>query len=241
MTRLGVNIDHVATLREVRKVDYPNTVTAAHAAISGGADGITVHLREDRRHIQDADVILLKQAITVPMNLEISTSEIMVDLALEYMPEHVCLVPEKREEITTEGGLDVITYRAKTSQAIKKLQAKNIQVSLFIDPDLKQITTAAELGADVIELHTGHYANTVNKAAMLTLIEKSVEHATMLGLEVHAGHGLTLENLGPLALMENIKEFIIGHAIVARALEEGLRSAVRDYKNCIQKAGKSVW
>ncbi len=240
MTRLGVNIDHVATLREVRKVDYPDIVAAAHAAISGGADGITVHLREDRRHIQDQDVIRLKQVITVPMNLEISTSESMVDLALEYMPEHVCLVPEKREEITTEGGLDIITHRVKTAQAITKLQAKNIQVSLFIDPDLKQITTAAELGADVIEIHTGHYANTRNKAAMLTLIEKSVEHATMLGLEVHAGHGLTLGNLPPLAVMKNIKEFNIGHAIVARALENGLRSAVRDYKNCIQKALKSV-
>ena len=238
MARLGVNIDHVATLREVRKVDYPDILAAAHAAINGGADGITVHLREDRRHIQDDDVLKLKESITVPMNLEISTSENMLDLALEYMPEHVCLVPEKREEITTEGGLDIIAYRVKTANAIKKLQAKDIQVSLFIDPDLKQITTAAELGADVIEIHTGHYANTVNKAAMLTLIEKSVEHATMLGLEVHAGHGLTLENLPPLAKMKDIKEFNIGHAIVARALQNGLRSAVRDYKNCIQKAFK---
>ena len=236
MARLGVNIDHVATLREVRKVDYPDIISAAHAAIRGGADGITIHLREDRRHIQDDDVVKLKKSITVPMNLEISTSDEMVELALKYKPEHVCLVPEKREEITTEGGLDIVTFRSKTSQSIKKLQAANIQVSLFIDPDLKQITTAAELGADVIELHTGHYANTQNKAAMLCLIEKSVEHANMLGLEVHAGHGLTLDNLSPLAEFEYIREFNIGHAIVAHALHSGLESAVRDYKNCIQKA-----
>lgn len=236
MARLGVNIDHVATLREVRRVNYPDIVAAAHAAIRGGADGITIHLREDRRHIQDDDVLRLKKSITVPMNLEISTSDEMVKLALGYKPEHVCLVPEKREEITTEGGLDIITFRSKTSKAIKKLQAANIQVSLFIDPDLKQITTAAELGADVIELHTGHYANTKNKASMLSLIEKSVEHANLLGLEVHAGHGLTLENLSPLAEFQVIQEFNIGHAIVAHSLLNGLESAVRDYKNCIQKA-----
>jgi len=236
MTRLGVNIDHVATLREVRKVDYPDICEAALAAIRGGADGITIHLREDRRHIQDDDVLKLKQIINVPMNLEISCSEQMVELALEYNPEHVCLVPEKREEITTEGGLDLLAHRVKTAQAIRGLQAKGIQVSLFIDPDLKQITCAAELGADVVEIHTGHYANTENKAAILTIIEQSVEHASALGLEVHAGHGLTLENLSPLAQMNKIVEFNIGHAIVAHSLVSGLESAVRDYKNCIQKA-----
>ena len=233
MARLGVNIDHVATLREVRKALYPNVVEAALAAIQGGADGITIHLREDRRHIQDHDVIELKQAITVPMNLEISTSSQMVDLAIEYAPEHVCLVPERREELTTEGGLDVTRFFTQTEAAIKKLQQKSIQVSLFIDPDLRQITKAAELGADVIELHTGHYANTINKGAILNLIQKSVEHARQLGLEVHAGHGLTLENLPALASIPDISEFNIGHAIISDALMSGIEQSVRAYKSCI--------
>lgn len=237
MARLGVNVDHVATLREVRHACYPDVVEAAQAAIRGGADGITIHLREDRRHIQDHDVISLKKSITVPMNLEISTTAEMVDLALDFEPEHVCLVPERREELTTEGGLDVIQYSQKTGAAITRLQEKNIQVSLFIDPDITQITKAAELGADVIEIHTGHYANTDNKAAILTIIEKACKHARMLGLEVHAGHGLTLENLGPLVLISEIEEFNIGHAIVADALLHGLENSVKAFKNCIlQKA-----
>ena len=235
MARLGVNIDHVATLREVRKATYPNLVEAAASAIRGGADGITIHLREDRRHIQDYDVINLKNSISVPMNLEISTSSHMVDLALKYKPEHVCLVPERREELTTEGGLDVIKYSSQTSEAIKRLQAENMQVSLFIDPDIRQITRAAEIGADVIELHTGHYANTEHKGAILNIIEQSIAHAINLGLEVHAGHGLTLENLEPLVQMQDISEFNIGHAIVTHALLNGLESSVRDYKNCILK------
>lgn len=236
MARLGVNIDHVATLREVRHATYPSIVAAADSAIKGGADGITIHLREDRRHIQDYDVVDLKKTITVPMNLEISTSPHMVDLALAYEPEHVCLVPERREELTTEGGLDVITFAEQTRLAIKRLQSKHIQVSLFIDPDISQITRAAELGADVIEIHTGHYANSVNKGAILSIIEQSVAHATNFGLEVHAGHGLTLENLAPLARMQDISEFNIGHAIVTHALLNGLESSVRDYKNCILNA-----
>ncbi|MBT8141106.1 MAG: pyridoxine 5'-phosphate synthase [Gammaproteobacteria bacterium] len=235
MTRLGVNIDHVATLREVRHASYPSVVEAASAAIRGGADGITVHLREDRRHIQDHDVSELKNMLTVPMNLEISISPEMVDLACEYLPEHVCLVPERREELTTEGGLDVLAYTQQTEKAIQRLQKEKIQVSLFIDPDLAQITQAARIGADVIEIHTGHYANTSNKAGFLALMEKAVAHAIALGLEVHAGHGLTLENLPPLASMPEIAEFNIGHAIVARALQNGLEQAVRDYKQCIVK------
>lgn len=231
--RLGVNIDHVATLREVRHADYPDVVEAALAAIRGGADGITIHLREDRRHIQDHDVLALKESITVPMNLEISTSPDMVELALQYQPEHVCLVPERREELTTEGGLDVRRYAAQTGEAIKRLQAKNIQVSLFIDPDLSQISKAAELGADVIEIHTGHYANTRDKGAILSIIEQAVAHALHIGLEVHAGHGLTLENLDALAEMPGISEFNIGHAIVTHALLHGLEASVREYKNCI--------
>ena len=238
MTRLGVNIDHVATLREVRKASYPDVVDAALVAIKAGADGITVHLREDRRHIQDYDVVNIKNAITVPLNLEISTSPDMVDLAIKYQAEHVCLVPEKREELTTEGGLDVITHRQQVKQACQKLQANGQQVSLFIDPDTRQITAAAEIGADVIELHTGHYANTQNKAGILTIIEKAVQHAIELGLEVHAGHGLTLVNLPPLVEFSDIVEFNIGHAIITHALKNGLEQSVRDYRNCIDQAIK---
>ena len=236
MTRLGVNIDHVATLREVRQATYPDVVEAALVAIKAGADGITVHLREDRRHIQDYDVVNIKNAISVPLNLEISTSPEMLDLAIKYQAEHVCLVPEKREELTTEGGLDVITHRQQVKLACQKLQASGQQVSLFIDPDIRQITAAAEIGADVIEIHTGHYANTQNKAAILTIIEQAVQHAKELGLEVHAGHGLTLENLPPLVLMPDIVEFNIGHAIVTHALINGLEQSVRDYRNCINQA-----
>ena len=238
MARLGVNIDHVATLREVRHASYPDVVEAALIAIKAGADGITVHLREDRRHIQDYDVVNIKNAISVPLNLEISTSPEMVDLAMQYQAEHVCLVPEKREELTTEGGLDVITHRQQVKRACQKLQANDQQVSLFIDPDLRQITAAAEIGADVIEIHTGHYANTQNKAAILTIIEQAVQHAMALGLEVHAGHGLTLENLPPLVVMRDIVEFNIGHAIVTHALIKGLEQSVRDYRDCINQASR---
>ncbi len=236
MTRLGVNIDHIATLREVRNASYPDIVEAALVAIKAGADGITVHLREDRRHIQDYDVVNIKNAISVPLNLEISTSPEMVELAIQYQAEHVCLVPERREELTTEGGLDVITHRQQVKLACQKLQANGQQVSLFIDSDLRQITAAAEIGADVIELHTGHYANTQNKAAILTIIEQAIQHAIELGLEVHAGHGLTLDNLPPLVQFSDIVEFNIGHAIVTHALKNGLEQSVRDYKHCIDQA-----
>ena len=236
MARLGVNIDHVATLREVRKASYPDVVEAALVAIKAGADGITVHLREDRRHIQDYDVVNIKNAISVPLNLEISTSPEMVELAIQYQAEHVCLVPERREELTTEGGLDVVAHRKQVKLACQKLQANGQQVSLFIDPDLRQITAAAEIGADVIELHTGHYANTQNKAAILTIIEQAIQHAIELGLEVHAGHGLTLDNLPPLVQFSDIVEFNIGHAIVTHALKNGLEQSVRDYKHCIDQA-----
>jgi len=231
--RLGVNIDHVATLREVRKERYPDIIRAANAAVAGGADGITVHLREDRRHIQDSDIVKLKENLTVPMNLEVSSSEEMVELALFYMPEHICLVPERREELTTEGGLDLVSHFSHLAIQIAKLKNKGIQVSLFIDSDEEQIRAASELQTDVIEIHTGRYANTQYQNEELDKITKAVNLAAEFGIEVHAGHGLTLENLQPLCKLDLIKEFNIGHAIVAESVFRGLKQVVRQYKQLI--------
>jgi len=236
--RLGVNIDHVATLREVRNALYPSVTEAAKLAIKSGADGITVHLREDRRHIQDYDIVALQEILSVPMNLEISTDPEMVALALEYHPEHVCLVPERREELTTEGGLDLIVNEARVAKAIEQLKRKDIQVSLFIDPDEKQIRAAATLKADVIEIHTGRYAEPEHQAEELAKIKKMSKLATQLGLEVHAGHGLTLDNLPALLEIDEIKEFNIGHAIVAHAVFVGLDSAIKAYKQCLSLSQK---
>jgi len=231
--RLGVNIDHVATLREVRHAVYPSVINAADAAIRGGADGITIHLREDRRHIQDHDVVSLKESINVPMNLEVACSDEMIDLALKYSPEHVCLVPERREELTTEGGLNLFHNDKYLQKQIDRLKNAGIQVSLFIEADKKQIEKAADLQADVIEIHTGKYAEPAHQAAELEKTIIAAKFATDLGIEVHAGHGLTLDNLEPLLNIKEIKEFNIGHAIVAHAVFVGLEQAVRDYKNFI--------
>ena len=235
-TRLGVNIDHVATLREVRKAVYPDLLAAAKCAIEAGADGITVHLREDRRHIQDEDVQRLLKVITVPMNLEISLAEKMVDLALYYKPQHVCLVPERRAELTTEGGLDVLANKDRLEDAVPRLKSAGIQVSLFIDPDKQQIAAASAVGADVIELHTGKYADPDFTHLELDKIITMAAYADSLGLEVHAGHGLTLDNLAPLVAIDQIREFNIGHAIVAHSIFTGLAEAVRAYKQCIAQA-----
>jgi pyridoxine 5-phosphate synthase len=229
---LGVNIDHVATLRQARGTRYPDPLLAALLAEQSGADSITLHLREDRRHIQDRDVLIFKQALQTRMNLEIAVTAEMLKLAVSVKPEDVCLVPEKRTEVTTEGGLDVLSQRATITQACKQLADAGIRVSLFIDPDLKQVTAAREVGAPVIELHTGAYAERsgAEQARELTRIVDATRHAASLGLVVNAGHGLHYHNVQPIAAIPEIVELNIGHAIIARSVFVGLEAAVREMK-----------
>lgn len=229
--RLGVNIDHIATLRNARGVDYPCPVQGAIVCEQAGADGITLHLREDRRHIKDADVYAIKKAISIPMNLEMAVTDEMLAIALDVRPEWVCLVPEKRTEVTTEGGLDVV-HNDKLPQFIKDLQNAGIKVSLFIDPDFAQIDKAIALNADAIELHTGAYAHADLAGDKelteheLTRIRKAVAHAKDSPLLVNAGHGLTLANVAPIAQIDGIHELNIGHSIIADAVFVGLDKAV---------------
>ncbi len=227
---LGINIDHVATLRQARGTSYPSVVQAAQIAEASGADLITVHLREDRRHIQDADIPELQAVIKTRMNLELGVTPAMLDFAMRQMPADVCLVPERRQELTTEGGLDVVANQATIKQACRTLQDAGIRVSLFIDPDSEQILAARDCGAQVIELHTGDYANQSSNSDALERIRQAAEQASHLGLVVNAGHGLTLDNAAPVAAIEQIVEFNIGHAIVARSVFVGLAEAVREMK-----------
>lgn len=235
--RLGVNIDHIATLRNARGVDYPCPVKGAVVCEQAGADGITLHLREDRRHIRDADVYAMKKAIGIPMNLEMAVTDEMLAIACDVRPQWVCLVPEKRQEVTTEGGLDVIN-NDKLPNFIKDLQNVGIKVSLFIDPDTAQIDRAIELGADAIEIHTGAYAercleNNQDKIAHeLDRVKKGVafalsKHPSFL---VNAGHGLTVDNVAPIAQIDGIHELNIGHSIIADGVFVGLGRAVQDMK-----------
>ncbi len=234
--RLGVNIDHVATVRQARGVNYPDPVAAAKLAIAGGADGITLHLREDRRHIQDLDLQRLKQACTVPINLEIAATEEMIEIAETVRPEHVCLVPEKREELTTEGGLDVIGQESQLTETCRRLAAAGIEVSLFIDADQQQIAAAKRCGAPVIELHTGHYADAKDSEQELQRIKDAAGFAASQGLIVNAGHGLHYENVEPIAEIAIINELNIGHSIVAQALFDGIENAVHRMKMLIVKS-----
>lgn len=236
MTQLGVNIDHVATLREVRgNVNYPDPIEAALVAQKAGADNITVHLREDRRHIQDRDVYALKKVLNIPINLEVAVVPEMLDIALDVAPKFCCLVPEKREELTTEGGLDVIRYQREIADACERLANAGIIVSLFIDAEPKQILAAAEIGAPAIELHTGAYALAEGNDQVLHLqrIREAAILAKKNGLEVHAGHGLHLQNVTPIAHIEQIEALMIGHAIVARAIFVGMAEAIREMKALI--------
>ncbi len=236
---LGVNIDHVATLREARGTRYPDPVQAAIDAEEAGADGITLHMREDLRHIQARDVRLIKAVLQTRMNLELAVTDAMLDFAEEIKPEHACLVPEKREEITTEGGLDVITHYKQVEKATRRLQAIGSEVSLFIDPDLRQIDAAAALGAPAIELHTGCYADAVSDAIReeeLQRIRQAAEHAAKLKLIVNAGHGLHYHNVKPIAAIKELNELNIGHAIVARALFCGFKEAVKHMRQLMQEA-----
>ena len=235
---LGLNIDHVATLRQARRGQLPDPVAAALTAEGCGADSITLHLREDRRHIQDRDVYALKGLLKTHMNLEMAVTEEMLKIAADIAPQDVCLVPERRAEVTTEGGLDVAGDATRLREAIAELKKSRIRVSLFIDPDARQIESAAAVGAPVIELHTGAYAESAGaaQATQLKRLEDSMRLASSLGLTVHAGHGLNYDNVQPVARLRDIVELNIGHAIIARALSVGLAAAVREMKTLMQAA-----
>jgi pyridoxine 5-phosphate synthase len=234
MIRLGVNIDHVATIRQARGTRYPSPVQAALMAESAGADAITLHLREDRRHIQDNDVEILRQVLQTRMNLEMAVTEEMLAIALRVGPHDVCLVPERREELTTEGGLDVVAQFEKVKSACARLGEAGIRVSLFIDADPKQLDAAHAAGAPVVEIHTGHYADAAGesaRAAELERVRHAVAHGTRLGLLVNAGHGLHYHNVQEIAAIPDIRELNIGHAIVAHALFVGWENAVAEMKD----------
>ena len=236
MIKLGLNIDHVATLREVRGARYPNLVRAALLCEEAGADAITLHLREDRRHIQDRDVIVLRDMLQTRMNLECAVTNEMINNALVIKPHDLCLVPERREELTTEGGLDVVRYFDVIKSACERCAAAGIRVSLFIDPDAKQIDAARKTGAPVIELHTGQYSEANSVPAYkheLERIRSAALHAQQQGLQVNAGHGLNYHNVQDIAAIPNIAELNIGHAIIAESLFIGLDAAVRRMKNLL--------
>ncbi|MBQ4812368.1 pyridoxine 5'-phosphate synthase [Pseudoalteromonas luteoviolacea] len=236
---LGVNVDHIATLRQARGTSYPDPAHAAAVAEHAGADGITIHLREDRRHIQDRDVYVMAKTIQTRMNLEIAVTDEMLDIACEVKPEYVCLVPEKREELTTEGGLDVVGNQQKVTDAVNKLADAGIKVSLFIDADKAQIDAAKATGAPYIEIHTGAYADAhtdSEQTAELERIREGVQYAHKQGIVVNAGHGLHYHNIKPIAEMPEIYELNIGHAIIARAAIDGLDKAVRDMKRLMLEA-----
>ena len=232
---LGVNIDHVATLRQARRAKEPSVLEAALDAEQGGADSITVHLREDRRHIQDADVFELMKKIYVPLNLEMSVSPEILKIALKVRPEKACLVPEKRKELTTEGGLDLFSGKSGLARTIDALVSKKVEVSLFIDPIDTQVREAARLGAQAIEIHTGSYANASGKKKEKELcrVLEAVRLGQELGLRVHAGHGLNYENIFPLLAIPEIREFNIGHSIISRAVFVGIARAVQEMKKII--------
>ncbi len=239
---LGVNIDHIATLRQARGTQYPDPVYAASIAEHAGADSITVHLREDRRHIQDRDIRLLSQTLQTSMNFEMAVTDEMISFAEEIKPAHACLVPEKREELTTEGGLDVIGNRSQVAAACQRLAQVGVQVSLFIDPDRAQIDAAKRCGAPIIELHTGAYADAEGDAQTQELqrIQAAASYAFSIGLIVNAGHGLHYHNVEPIAEIAEINELNIGHGIIARALFTGLDQAVREMINLMAKASVRV-
>lgn len=240
---LGVNIDHIATLRQARHTPYPSVIQAALIAEQAGADGITAHLREDRRHIQDDDILQLKKLISTRLNLEMAVTNDMVAIACRIQPWACCLVPERREELTTEGGLDVAGQMKKTRTACLELAQAGIEVSLFIDADLLQIEAAAECGTPVIELHTGHYADATTPEARMRELERlqtAAHHAHSLGLQVNAGHGLHYHNVTDIARIGILRELNIGHAIVARALFTGLESAVTEMKRLMDNARLTI-
>jgi len=235
MPELGVNIDHVATIRQARKTYEPDPVAAAVLCELAGADAITVHLREDRRHIQDRDVRVLRETVTIKLNLELSVADEIVGIACDVRPEQATVVPERREEVTTEGGLDVVAHRAATAKAIERLRAAGISVSLFLDPDPRQIELAKQLGADTVELHTGQYALSRGPAQHQQLVALTTAGKLIcdLGMHLHAGHGLNYHNVVPVARIPAIRELNIGHSIISRAVLVGMERAVREMKHLI--------
>ena len=235
MTRLGVNIDHVATLRQQREEGLPDPVYAALVAQDHGADSIVAHLREDRRHIQDRDIRLLKQVLKIPLAMEMAATDEMEGIALEVRPTRVCLVPERRQELTTEGGLDVIACRAVLNKMIARFSAKQIEVSLFVDPESDQIRCAGSVGAGTVELHTGRYATAegADRARELAKLLRASELAVKLKLNLHAGHGLDYRNVGPVAHLPGMEELNIGFSIMARAVFSGLGVAVKEMKDLL--------
>lgn len=239
---LGVNIDHVATLRQARRGQYPDPLHAALLAEQCGADSITLHLREDRRHIQDRDVTVMREALQTRMNLEMAVTEAMIRIAQRVLPQDCCLVPESRQEITTEGGLDVAAQMSRVAEACRTLGAAGIRVSLFIDPDTAQVEAARRAGAPVIELHTGAFAAAEGaaQAREFERLRAAAKLAASLGLTVNAGHGLDYHNVEPIAAIPEIVELNIGHSIVARAVFDGLPKAVRDMKDLMRAARRST-
>ncbi|HEY5347010.1 MAG TPA: pyridoxine 5'-phosphate synthase [Rhizomicrobium sp.] len=236
--RLGVNIDHVATVRNARGGDAPDPVRAAQMAQDAGADGITAHLREDRRHISDSDIARLGAALTIPLNLEMAATDEMLAIALKAKPHAACIVPEKREERTTEGGIDVVTQFARLKPIVAALTGAGIRVSMFIEPDRKQIDASRSLGAPVVELHTGAYANASGAARekLLAKIRHGAEFGAELGLEIHAGHGLTYENVMPIAATPQIRELNIGHFLIGEAIFTGLSESIRRMRSLMDEA-----
>ncbi len=238
---LGVNVDHVATLRQARGVRYPDPVTAATLAELGGADQITIHLREDRRHIQDRDLRIMRETVQTRLNLEMAATKEMAKIAFEIKPDMVTLVPEKREELTTEGGLDVALGRDIIKEQVRFLRDGDIRVSLFIDPDIDQIRAAHKAGADAVELHTGAFCDAPNETVRKHELNRLIDGAktcVKIGLAVYAGHGLNLHNVEPVAAIREITEFNIGHSIVARAVFVGMVRAVEEMKCAIREARK---
>ena len=238
--RLGVNIDHVATVRNARGTNYPDPLVAAKIVKEAGGDGITAHLREDRRHIVDQDITRLKQQNILPLNLEMAVTDEMQNIALDVLPNAICLVPEKREERTTEGGLNVFENISRLKTFIEPIKQKNIRVSLFIEPSEQQIDAAKSIGADIIELHTGHFCDLFEKKdknhiEAIKTLEKAASYAFKLGLEVHAGHGLTTGSVGYISKIPEIKELNIGHSIVSDSIFMGLRGAIELMKQKIKE------
>jgi pyridoxine 5-phosphate synthase len=235
MPELGVNIDHVATVRQARRTYEPDPVAAAVLAELAGADAITVHLREDRRHIQDRDVRILRETVTVKLNLELSVAKEIVGIACQLKPDQATIVPERREEVTTEGGLDVIAHRAAAAKAVAKLQDAGIEVSLFLDPDPQQIETAAKMRATAVELHTGRYAlaKGIARQKELASLIAAGQQIVAAGMRLHAGHGLNYQNVRPVARIDQMFELNIGHAIISRAVLVGMERAVREMKDLL--------